>query len=176
VAIGKGTLNSRSEGLSLERVTGALLIALVAVNVSRFSRLRHYSNLLSGGDPGLAELCSWEVAHTRDSDLFLTPPREDDLRFQCRRSIVIDWKAPALPDEILAWYERLEDVTGRRPFRTDADLEGYDQMTPARAYALHDKYGPDYVVVKRGHELALGVAPVFSGLRFVVYSLKHTKG
>ena len=135
VAISKGILDSKSEGLSLQRVTGALLIALVAVNVARFSRLRHYSNLLSGGDPGLAELCSWESAHTRDSDLFLTPPREDDLRFQCRRSIVVDWKAPALPDEILAWYERLEDVTGRRPFRTDADLEGYDQMTPARAYA-----------------------------------------
>ncbi len=176
VAISKGILNSKSEGLSLERVTGALLIALVAVNVARFSRLRHYSNLLSGGDPGLTELCSWEIAHTRENDLFLTPPREDDLRFQCRRSIVIDWKAPALPDEILAWYDRLEDVMGGRPFRTDADLAGYDQMTPAQAYALRDKYGPDYVIVKRGHELALGVAPVFTGLRFVVYSFKPRRG
>jgi hypothetical protein len=173
--IAKGVLGARmsEQGLPLSQVTGALLVTLVAVNVVRFVRLSHYSNVLSGGDSSVSELCQWEAAHTREDALFLTPPHEDDLRFLCRRSIVVDWKSPpALPGEILAWFERLEDVTGRRPFRTEADLAGYDQLDRARVALLEKRYGIDYVVVERGHELDLGVEPAFSGRRFVVYPLK----
>lgn len=173
-AIASGVLGARAAaaGLSLGRVTAALLITLAAVNVARFSRLRHYSNVLSGSDPGVAELCQWTDAHTREDALFLTPPLEEDLRFRCRRSIVVDWKSvPALPSEILAWYQRLEDVTGRTPIRSDADLAGYDQLDPTRVALLQKRYGIDYVVVERGHELDLGVPPEFSGRRFAVYAL-----
>jgi len=161
-------------GLPLARVTGALLTTLVAVNVARFSRLVHYSNLLSGGDKSTTELCDWVQAHTREDALLLTPPHEDELRFLCRRAIVVDWKtAPVMPAEILTWFERIQDVTGRRPFRTEADLAGYDKLDPARVALLRQRYGIDYVVVEHGHELDLGVRPAFSGARFAVYPLNR---
>jgi hypothetical protein len=176
VAISSGLLrrfkSTEQTGLSLATVTGALLITLVSVNIARFSRFVRYSNVLSGGDPAVAELCAWAQAQTREDALFLTPPNEEELRLHCRRSIVVDWKSPsAVPAEILQWYERIQDVTGRRPVRSDADLKGYDQLDAPRVAKLRERYGVDYVVVERGHELNLGVAPVFSGQRFVAYSL-----
>jgi len=176
-AIEKGVLGARvaERGLSLGRASGALLITLVAVNVARFSRLGRYSNELSGGEPGLTELCRWVIDHTPEDALFLTPPVEDDLRFNCRRAIVVDWKwVPALPSEILSWRHRLEDVTGRTPFRSASDLAGYDQLDRDRVALLQRRYGIDYVVVERGHELDLGVQPEFSGRRFTVYALAPT--
>jgi hypothetical protein len=163
---------SQPSGLPVARVLAALLITLAAVNVARFSRLRRYSNLLSGGDRGAAELCAWVTAHSPENALFLTPPDEEELRFRCQRAIVVDWKTePVEPAEVLAWFERIEDVTGRRPFRGEADLAGYEQLDGARVARLRARYGFDYVVVERGHELDLGVAPVFSGRRLIVYAL-----
>jgi hypothetical protein len=177
--IGAGLIGSgaRERGLSLAYVTGALLITLVAVNVARFSRLRHYSNVLSGSDPSVANLCRWVGAHTREDALLLIPPLEEDVRFTCRRAVVVDWKwAPALPNEILAWLTRLEDVTGRRPIRSTADLAGYEQLDRVRVAKLQKQYGIDYVVVTRGHELDLGVQPAFIGSRFTVYALGGRSG
>jgi hypothetical protein len=164
-------------GLPISRVLGALLFTLACVNVARFSRLRHNSNLLSGGDRSVAELCDWAIAHSPEDALFLTPPNEDDLRLRCQRAVVVDWKTvPAEPDEVLAWMRRIEDETGRRPFRTDADLAGYEELDATRVAELRARYGIDYVVVERGHEPSLGIAPVFSGSRFVVYPLANNEG
>jgi hypothetical protein len=180
VVIEKGYLRSLTtapdSGLSAGRVLAALLITLAAVNVARFSRLARYSNLLSGGDRGAAELCTWVTANTPEDALLLTPPDEEELRFRCRRAIVVDWKtAPVEPAEVLAWFERIEDVTGRRPFHNEADLTGYNQLDAARLARLQARYGIDYLVVERGHEPDLGVAPAFSGQRLVVYRLPGAK-
>jgi hypothetical protein len=172
VARGFRTSRLLSSGLPLEHVRAALLITLVAVNIARFSRLKRYSNLLSGGDETVAELCQWAERQTSENALFLTPPEEEEIRFRCHRAIVVDWKSgPSLPNEVLQWYARLEDVTGRRPLRSKADLVGYQELDAARIARLRERYGIDYVVVERGHELDLGITPAFAGQRFVVYAL-----
>jgi len=158
--------------LSIGVVTVGLLLALVGANFRRFSRLSRDSNLLSGADPGVAELCEWAGRHTPEAALFLTPPREEELRLRCGRAIVVDWKTcPVVPADVFEWYDRLEKVTGRKPFLREDDLDGYQSLDAARVSALRERYDFDYVVVERGHELALGVAPAFSGLRFVAYAL-----
>jgi uncharacterized protein DUF6798 len=159
--------------LSVAVASAALLTALVAANIWRFAHLVRTSNLLSGVDPGVAELCAWEAAHTAQEALFLTPPQEDELRLRCQRAIVVDWKSnPAVPSEVLEWYKRIEDVTGRRPFRREADLDGYQELDASRVASLRQRYGIDYVVVERGHEISgLGVGPAFTGSRFVAYAL-----
>ena len=158
--------------LSIDAVTAALLVALVAANVWRFLHLVRSSNLLSGVDRGVAELCAWEDSHTSEDALFLTPPQEDELRFRCQRAIVVDWKSnPAVPSEVLEWYTRIQDVTGRRPFLREPDLEGYRTLDAARVARIQARYGIDYVVVERGHEITELGAPVFSGLRFAAYAL-----
>jgi hypothetical protein len=159
------------EGLPPLWATVALLITLISVNVARFCRFERYSNVLSGGDHSVTELCTWASAHTPENALFLVPPHEDDIRMHCRRAIVVDWMSPARPAEVLQWYARLEDVTGRRPFRGPHDLAGYEEMDAERLARLRERYGLDYVVVTRSHELDFGLPKVFEGQRFVVYAL-----
>jgi len=167
-----GRLFSRTrDGLPPVWATVALLLTLVGVNVARGFRFVRRSNLLSGGDHTITELCIWAGSHTPEDALFLIPPHEDDIRLHCRRAVVVDWMAPARPAEVLEWYARLEDVTGRHPFRGAADLDGYEELDAERLARLRDRYGLDYVVVTRGHELSFGATPVFSGQRFVVYAL-----
>jgi len=168
-----GRLTSKAQtGLPLTSLSLALVLTFVGVNVVRFSQLARHSNVLSGGDPAVTELCAWAQAYTPENALFLTPPLEEDLRFQCRRAIVVDWKSPpALPSEVLEWFDRIENVSGRHPVLGDADLTGYEQLDAPRVAKLRARYGVDYVVVERGHELDLGVSPLFSGQRFVAYGL-----
>ncbi|HEY0466051.1 MAG TPA: DUF6798 domain-containing protein, partial [Polyangiaceae bacterium] len=162
------------EGLPSTWATGALLTTLLAVNVARCSRFVRYSNVLSGGDHTLTELCAWVTRNTPENALFLTPPREIDIRMRCRRAVVVDWTEPARSSEILEWYARLEDVTGRHPFRGALDLQGYEDLDAKRLGRLQRRYGLDYVVVTRGHELGFGGPPVFSGQRFVIYALSSS--
>ena len=159
-------------GLTLSAATTGLALALAGVNVLRFAKLPARSNLLSGVEPGVAELCAWARANTPEDALFLSPPQEDEVRFRCERAIVVDWKSnPAVPSEVLEWYARIEDVTGVRPFLREADLDGYQALDETRVALLRERYGFDYVVVERGHEiLGLG-APAFSGSRLVAYAL-----
>ena len=175
VAIANGWLGRFSsaarDGLPAVWATVALLITLVSVNIARFSRFERYSNLLSGGDHTVTELCAWAAKNTAENALFLIPPHEDDIRMHCRRAVVVDWMTPARPAEILQWYSRLEDVTGRHPFRSAADLAGYEELDASRLARLRARYGLDYVVVTRGHELDIGLPQAFRGERFVVYSL-----
>jgi hypothetical protein len=158
--------------LPLAYVSGGLLIALAGANALRFAELVHVSNLLSGVEPGVAELCAWARKSTPENALFLTPPQEDEIRFQCRRAIVVDWKSnPAVPSEVLEWYDRIENVTAQHPFQREADLDGYQKLDQARVAALRERYGFDYVVVERGHEIPTLGRPVFSGQRFAAYAL-----
>jgi hypothetical protein len=179
-AIAKGWLGrflaAAREGLPVQRATLALLITLISVNILRFTRFERHSTLLSGGDHSVTELCAWTAAHTAEDALFLIPPHEDDFRLRCRRAIVVDWMCPARPVEALEWNTRLEDVTGRHPFRGEVDLQGYEELDAQRLARLRARYGLDYVVVTRGHELELGVPPAFRGQRFVVYALTPKTG
>jgi len=159
-------------GLSSSAAVMGLLLALVGANVQRFVRLASRSSLLSGAEPGVAELCAWAAANTPENSLFLSPPQEEELRFRCQRSIVVDWKSnPAVPNEVLEWYARIEDVTGVHPVRSQTDLEGYDLLDETRVERLRERYGFDYVVVERGHEIPGLGAPAFSGSRLVAYAL-----
>jgi hypothetical protein len=159
-----------------ERVVPALGVvlgvSLLLGSLPRLSHLSRSSSLLGGKNLGVAELCSWLDANTSQDSVLLTPPDEENIRFQCQRAIVIDWKtAPMVPDEVLAWYGRVEDVTGRVPFKSAADLAGYDALRQPRLAQLRQKYHFDFVVAYRGHELELGVAPAFRGREFVAYRL-----
>jgi len=102
--------------------------------------------------------------------LFLTPPDDDSLRFFGERAIVVDWKGnPAVPAEVLAWYRRIEDVTGRHGMTREEELRGYDALDEQRLEALRVRYGFDYAVVRRGRERALGDYPrAFEDPNYVV--------
>lgn len=132
---------------------GSLLFAGFALHPLR--RVPRYSSLLSAEATSETSLFRWMQSSTEKSALFLVPPELGETRLLSHRSIVIDWKNnPGVPSEVLTWYRRLEDVTGRPGFRSAEDLAGYDAMDPARFDRLRARYGFDYAVVRRGRELA----------------------
>ncbi|HXK17201.1 MAG TPA: DUF6798 domain-containing protein [Polyangiaceae bacterium] len=154
-----------------------LLCALVfGASLGKVLHLGRRSDLLSGRDADVDALCGWLAKSTPKDALLLTPPSEEDIRFRCQRAIVVDWKSnPAMPDEVIAWAKRIEDVTGRHPLQREADLSGYESLDAARLEHLRARYGFDTLVLHRGSSLALalepGQPPDFSRGRFLAYRL-----
>jgi hypothetical protein len=155
-----------SPGL-LAAAAGAVFVYFA---IGPLARIPQRSSLLAGPPPEERGLFAFMRERTPKGALFLTPPDDDSLRFFGERAIVVDWKGnPALPREVLTWYRRLEDVTGRRGMTQAAELDGYDELDAERLEALRARYGFDYAVVRRGHEGAFVVYPhAFENARYVV--------
>ncbi len=96
-----------------------------------------------------ADMYAWIRANTPKDAVFLTPPQLERFRLLGERAIVVDWKGSAyVPSELVEWYRRLEDVSGRKGFRRSDDLsDGYGDLDAARLDPLQKKYKFDYVVV-----------------------------
>ena len=74
-----------------------------------------------------------------------------------------------LPSELLEWYRRLCDVTGRREVRGVGDLSGYAELDTKRLETLRSRYGVDLVVVRREHaERLRALARVYENAEYVV--------
>jgi len=152
----------------------AVLAGLVLVNFAAgpLGRIPERSSLLrpARGSQGLH---AFMRERTPKQALFLTPPDDDSLRFFGERAIVVDWKGnPAMPAEVLAWYRRIEDVTGRHGMTNEDALRGYDELDARRLETLRERYRLDYAVVRRGHEGALGAYPrVFEDAAYVVLAV-----
>ena len=157
----------------------AVLAGLVLVNfaVGPLGRIPERSSLLRPARDTRA-LCAFMREHTPKQALFLTPPDDDSLRFFGERAIVVDWKGnPAVPTEVLAWYRRIEDVTGRHGMTREDELRGYDELDARRLEALRERYGFQYAVVRRGREGALGGYPrAFEDSSYVVLEVGVTGG
>jgi hypothetical protein len=106
------------------------------------------------------DLYRWLRESSPRDALYLTPPDLDGARFLGQRAIVVDWKAvPLIPSELLVWYERLCDVTGRR-IGSSGDMSGYQAMDSERLRLLEAKYHPDFVVLRRGGERRFPTFPI----------------
>ena len=117
------------------------------------------STLLKEERGATADLYRFLRERTPKDALFLTPPDMEGARYLGERAIVVDWKAvPLIPTELLTWYERLCDVTGRH-VSSSRDLGGYGSLDPERLALLVSKYHPDYLVLRRGAESRFSELP-----------------
>ena len=183
-ALGVGKLGERF-GVALAGARGwltrhgawlvAALALVVCVGVGRpyVASYRSRSNVLNPAAGPEHELFKWVRANTDKGAVFLTPPSMDKFRLWAERAIVVDWKGcPIVPSDIVEWYHRLEDVSGRKKFRKRGDVnDGYATLDAARLQALKSKYGLSYVVVGRGKEQGLPGKVVYKNGRFVVVQL-----
>ncbi|MET0794915.1 MAG: DUF6798 domain-containing protein [Polyangiaceae bacterium] len=136
------------------------LVQLYRVVPDRLQQARERSNLLKEERGANYDLYRWLREKSPKDALYLTPPDLEGTRFWGQRAIVVDWKAvPLIPTELLGWYERLCDVTGRHVNGT-GDLGGYNSMDGERLALLVSKYHPDYVVLRRGGERRFAGLPV----------------
>jgi hypothetical protein len=145
-------------------------LLLVAFAVRPLGRVARHSSLIRGLPPSEVGLFRFMREATAKSAVFLIPPDLEGARLLGRRAVVVDWKGtPALPAEVLAWYRRLEEVTGRPGFGGVADLAGYDAIDPRRLEHLRARYGFDYAVVHRARADAFtGYERAYANDLFVV--------
>ncbi|MGK4006435.1 DUF6798 domain-containing protein [Sorangium sp. So ce1036] len=134
---------------------------------------RERSNVIKGMRGPEDDMYAWIRANTSKDALFLTPPQLARFRLIGERAIVVDWKASTyVPSELVEWYRRLEDVSGRKGFRSAKELfNGYGRLDAARLDSLQKKYKFNYVVVARGRERNLPGKVVYKNSRFVILSL-----
>lgn len=152
----------------------ASFACVVPIGINQMDLIRQRSSLLNGMNKDEAELYAWMRSSTPKEARFLTPPDVEKMRYHSQRSIVVDWKSnPLIPGELLEWYKRMEDVTGRKGFGGMRDLDGYNSMDRARLDLLRARYGLDFVVVRRNREATLGALPVaHRNNAFVVLDLR----
>jgi hypothetical protein len=126
----------------------------------RLAHAREHSTLLKEDGGRNDELYRWLREKSPKDAIYLTPPDLEGARFLGQRAIVVDWKAvPLIPTELLGWYERLCDVTGRQ-VKNSGDLGGYGSLDPERLALIVRKYHPEYVVLRRGGEQRFPDLPV----------------
>lgn len=133
---------------------------LYGVVPRKLDEARSRSTLLKEDGGRNDDLYRWLREKSPKDAIYLTPPDLEGARFLGQRAIVVDWKAvPLIPTELLGWYERLCDVTGRH-VKGSGDMAGYGSMDAERLALIVGKYHPDYVVLRRGAEQRFGDLPV----------------
>ncbi|WP_437299028.1 DUF6798 domain-containing protein [Sorangium sp. So ce426] len=148
-------------------------LACLRVGVPKVRGYRERSSVIKGMRGPEADMYAWIRASTPKDAVFLTPPQLERFRLLGERAIVVDWKSSAyVPSELVEWYRRLEDVSGRKGFRRSDDLsDGYGDLDAARLGPLKKKYKLDYVVVARGRQRDLPGKVVYQNSRFVILDL-----
>jgi len=126
----------------------------------KLEEARAHSTLLKEDGGRNDELYRWLREKSPKDAIYLTPPDLEGARFLGQRAIVVDWKAvPLIPTELLGWYERLCDVTGRQ-VKGSGDMAGYGSIDPERLALIVGKYHPDYMILRRGGEQRFRDLPV----------------
>jgi hypothetical protein len=153
---------------------GSALILYLAAR-DPMATIQQRSTLVQGLNRHERDLFEWMRKNTPKDAVFLSPPQIETIRYHGRRAIVVDWKSnPIVPAEVLEWYRRLEDVSGRRNLRGMGDLQGYQALDERRLSELRQRYRFDYVIVQRGRDAALaGKRTVFANGGFAVLDLRE---
>jgi hypothetical protein len=130
---------------------GTAVVFIVAAAMAAPRALRE-SNLLYPDEPAYnTALFEWAAA-TPDSSRFLTPPELTGFRVRAGRAIVADWKStPILPDELILWYRRLQEISGLLDVRSLEDAAaGYRAIPETRLERLSERFRIDYAVLPKG--------------------------
>jgi hypothetical protein len=135
-------------------------IALYGLAPDHIAQGLRRSTLLKEEGGSQADLFRWLREESPKDAVYLTPPDIEGTRYLGQRAIVVDWKAvPLIPTELLGWYERLCDVTGRHVGGL-SDMGGYGSMDSERLALIVRKYHPDYVVLRHGAERRFPGLPI----------------
>jgi hypothetical protein len=126
------------------------LIALfLIVTFARLSNYKEKLNLIFGPSLCEAQLYDW-VKATDTNSLFLISPDMENFRMFAQRSIVVDWKStPILPDELIQWYERLNDISGKIVLNRFESVKGFHNLSNNQLNFILSKYNPDYGIFRK---------------------------
>lgn len=153
-------------------VIAAACVTVVVAGGAGFA-LRDLSLEVEGLPKGRMGVATWARDQTPNDAVFAVPPDLESFRLVARRSIVVDWKSSGmLPRDVVEWAHRVEAVSGRPLTSRKAALQGYADMTAARALDLGERYGVDYLVFDRnGAPIPAWSAPLYQNARYAVLPL-----
>lgn len=150
----------------------AVLALWLLCSIRPLSDLRSHSSLLRGFSTDESDLYRWAQTTSLQS-VFLIPPDLQNFRLHARRAIIVDLKSPPIiPDELLAWYRRLETISGVTGFTDKRQvLQGYKTTATARASDIRSLYPFDYLVVETNDGLKppSGYQKTFETASFTVF-------
>lgn len=98
------------------------------------------------------ELYEWVRANTPSDAVFAIPPGWTDFRLLARRAIITDHRSPPIDAAgLVAWAERLEDLTGLRPGPDAAPFDtAFLAADCGRMSRLATRYGARYGIRRTG--------------------------
>jgi len=135
----------------------------------------NHSTLLNDYPSALeSDLYQW-VKNTDVSSRFLVPPDLINFRLHGERSIIVDWKStPIDPDGLIEWYDRIQDITGRKGVHSYEEAKkAYLNLDLKSLKSIEDKYAVNYAVLYYGkNTLNHNLPIVFKNNKFVVIDLK----
>lgn len=149
----------------------------------QFLALQQFPSQRQGADPEWKALCAWIRSQTPQNALVVSPPVEfANFTWLAERPTIAKFKLlPQTKAGIVAWYERLTDLSGHlHPWPAIQDRDdngeqiqrqlstGYNHLTTAQAKNLMSKYGADYFVTRIDHQLDLPVA--YRNALYILYA------
>jgi hypothetical protein len=142
--------------LPMIAAAACLVIALGA----RWRALVHPQTGVVSDGAELDALYAWAREHTPVDAVFLVNPDLGRFRLLARRAIVVDFKSqPLAPDDLVAWYRRLADVSGVvHPDSFDDVRVGWRTARIDELLARARAVGADYVAVDHDVDSVRGTA------------------
>jgi hypothetical protein len=167
-----------------------LLSWMCSTQVIRFQEqllaLHQFPSTEQGVNPEWKALCAWIRTYTPKNALVVSPPAEfNNFTWLAERPTIAKFKLlPQTKAGIVAWYERLIDlsgglspwpnVTNTKDNREEIEKKlttGYNHLTTAQAEDLMVKYRADYFVTRIKHQLNLPIA--YRNSPYILYGKTH---
>ncbi len=148
--------------------------------------LRQFPSREQGVNPEWKALCGWVRNHTPKNAVVVSPPAQfENFTWLAERPTIAKFKLlPQTKAGIVAWYERLTDLSGtldpwsqvnnKKDKRHEIQKQlntGYNRLTTAEAEALMSKYRAEYFVTHVTHQLELPIA--YRNSLYVLYKQHH---
>lgn len=149
-----GRIKPLTNAMAKQSIYAVAVIAVLSAVLLRGPAGLQKSNLLHPMPEHKQVLFDWVKSHTAKEAQFVIPPGFGDFRLGSGRAVVVDWKSPPiLPDEVILWYERIGDISGRPDILSLQQANrAYSEMDPSRLAKLKAKYRLDYAVFYRDKE------------------------
>ena len=147
----------------------ATLAILLGVALERSQTELGKSTLLH---PQNDSLLVWAKTTPQDV-VFLIPPEMGSFRLLGERAVVVDWKStPILPKELIAWYQRVNAVSGQTVLGYNDAVDGYRKQNFSQLSEVATRFGATYIIIdnrKHGAKLERET-PVFRNEAYSVYA------
>jgi hypothetical protein len=161
---------SESMGRKVLLLVTCLCVLVTLPNIrDRMTKAYDKSSLL---DDRHFPLYNW-ARTTPENSVFLVPPEVEELRLLGKRAVVVDWKStPIKPDELIAWYRRLQQAVGAPIDNYKDAVRAYGRLSLPQLRQIAQQFGASHIVVD--HKTQKGnmgsESPLYDSGQYAVYS------